>query len=418
MGLIDKAWGAFSRHMVEGHFLRYVREQADEAIFGRLSRYIMVHTSKSVPNKIFFHTQENKYTCNPKYICEEFRKRGLKVDLVWRIANNNRAGVPLDVRVVNNGSYEFFKELFTSKYIITNSVLWVQRAFTLRKDQVLFETWHGSLGFKRFGKNDYKGSWHWVQSAIKTGEMTDYCITDSSFVSEQLRKTYWPKTPMLEYGHPRNDILFDGYEELRRKLKTDFFTEHKLEEGTHLIMYGPTFRDSRDFSIYKIDIDGVLDAMEKRFGGKWIMLLRYHSALADVYKQRNFINSSRVIDVTDYIDMQELMTIADAGITDYSSWLLDFMMQKKPGFIYAPDVSDYNVERGLCYPLQEAPFPIAENNRQMTENILNFDENSYREHVERFMTGKGCIEDGHASERVVDKILELMQTDGFTPEKL
>ena len=86
MGIvIDK----IASYVVEGKFIDNIRKEVDEGI-ARVGRYAMAMTSKSDPNKIFFHTQEDKYTCNPKYICEEFRKRGIDVDMVWR----HSAGLP------------------------------------------------------------------------------------------------------------------------------------------------------------------------------------------------------------------------------------------------------------------------------------------------------------------------------------
>lgn len=365
-----------------------------------------------MPNKIFFHTQEDRYCCNIKYICEEFRRRDVDVDMVWRVKKGKRGSIPEDCRIVSGGSYQFFKELFSSKYVLSNSVLYVKRGFRLKKEQVVFQTWHGSLGIKRFGKDDYKGGWHWVRGAIATGKMTDYCVTNSTFVSNSLRNTYWPKTPMLEYGHPRNDIMFDSYAEKRKEIKDAFLEKYELAEDTKFIMYGPTFRDNKNFECYDIDIEGILQAARERFGGEWKLLLRYHSALRGVYAKKNLFELNEdIIDVTNYDDMQELITIADIAITDYSSWIYDFMLQRRPGFIFATDIDLYNNERGFCFPLETTPFPIAVEKEELNEKIRNFDEKQYLERLEAFLEEKGCIEDGHASERVVDKILELMQED-------
>jgi CDP-glycerol glycerophosphotransferase len=45
----------------------------------------------------------------------------------------------------------------------------------------------------------------------------------------------------------------------------------------------------------------------------------------------------------------------------------------------------------------------------LRQNILNFDLENYQERVEKFWKEKGCIEDGHASERVVDLIEQIMK---------
>lgn len=401
------------QHGVEGHFLDRIRKEINEWI-GRLSRLLLRSITKVQDNKVLLHTQEDRYCCNQKYICEEFRRRDLgdKVDLVYVIPKKgNRGTVPLDIRTVRRGTLEYFEEMFSSKYIFTNSVLYKDTGFRLRKSQVLFETWHGSLGIKRFDRNSYKGSIKWVRGAIATGKMTTYCISNSTFEEDVYKASYWPKTPCLRYGHPRNDIMFDNHAEHRKKIKKAFLEKNELAEDTHFILYGPTFRDSKSFDCYDIDVEGILAAAKERFGGEWKLLLRYHMSVRKVYQARDQLrgqNADQVIDVTDYDDMQELMTIADIAITDYSSWIYDFVLQRRPGFIFATDIELYNNERGFCYPLETTPFAIATNNEQLKQNILAFDPSAYLEKVEAFLEEKGCMEDGHASERTVDKVLEMM----------
>lgn len=403
-----------SKHAIEGHLLRRIREEIDEWI-ARAARALLRCTLKVQENKVVFHTQEDRYCCNQKYICEEFRRRGLgdKLDLVYVIpTKGNRGTVPPDIRTVRRGTMEYFEEMLSAKYIFTNSILYKKTAFRLKKEQVLFETWHGSLGIKRFDKNSYKGSVKWVIGAINTGKMTTYCISNSTFEENVYKESYWPQTPCLRFGHPRNDIMFDNHAEHRAQVKEAFLTKHELPADTQFIMYGPTFRDSKNFDCYDIDIEGILDAVRERFGGKWILLLRYHMTLKTVYKKRDQLKAGHeenVIDVTGYDDMQELMTIADIAITDYSSWIYDFVLQRKPGFIFATDIDLYNNERGFCYPLEETPFAIATNNDELKQNILRFDPESYISKVEAFLQEKGCMEDGHASKRTVDKVLELME---------
>lgn len=401
------------KYGVENQFLEQTRKVVNEGI-GRISRFILRCKTKVRKNQVLFHTQEDRYCCNQKYICEEFRRRNLgdKVELVYVIPKKGGRGtVPADVRVVRRGTYQYFVEMFSSKYIFTNSILYKNNGFRLKKSQVLFETWHGSLGIKRFDRNSYKGSVRWVWGAIATGKMTTYCISNSTFEEGVYRDSYWPKTPCLRYGHPRNDIMFENYAERRCEIKTAFLEKHKLSEDTRFILYAPTFRDSKNFDCYNIDVEGILEAARERFGGNWKLLLRYHMSVWKVYKKRDKLKSGyedHIIDVTSYDDMQELMTIADIAITDYSSWIYDFVLQRRPGFIFATDIELYNNERGFCYPLEITPFAIATNNEQLIQNMLAFEENAYREKVEVFLEEKGCMEDGHASERCVDKVLEMM----------
>lgn len=400
------------RAAVEAKLLLRIRETVDEWI-GTFFRFLLRLCTKVQPNKVLFHTQEDRYCCNQKYLCEEFRRRNLgeELDLVYVVnTKGNRDTVPMDVRIVRRGTLEYFMEMFSAKYIFTNSVLYVNRHFKLKKEQVLFETWHGSLGIKRFDRNAYKASWKWVRGAINTGKMTTYCISNSDFEDDVYRNSYWPKTPSLQYGHPRNDIMFENYAQVRSAVKTAFLEKYELDPDTHFILYGPTYRDSKNFDCYDIDLDGIVEAAKERFGGEWKVLLRYHMTLRKVYKSRDNLRkgNENVIDVTDYADMQELISMADIAITDYSSWIYDFVLQRRPGFIFATDIDLYNNERGFCYPLEQTPFAIATNNAQLLQNIRDFNQPVYLDKVEAFLKDKGCMEDGHASERCVDKVLEMM----------
>lgn len=413
---LHKLWGA----AVEGKGIRFaaksvwkkIWEEADR-ILGIFSRWILKIKTPVEPNKIFFHTQESKYTCNPKYICEEVRKRYPEFDIVWRIPGKGASGVPEGIRTVKLNSFTYFKEIFSSKVIVTNSFLYLGQPFSLKKNQVLIETWHGSLGIKRHDKKAIKDTWRRVAALEKTGKMTSYCISNSALETGSLRGTYWPETPMLEYGHPRNDIFFPEFAEKRNLLRKKFYSEWELKAGTKTVMYGPTFRDDKNFDCYDIDFQRLTEALRERFGGEWRVLLRYHPSLAKVYKDKGIgaeASGGLVIDVTGHIDMQELIAVTDVAITDYSSWIYDFVLLRKPGFIFATDIGKYNNERGFYYPLEETPFPIAKNNDELIKNILTFENEGYQERVESFLIDKGCYEDGHASERVAELINEIMRS--------
>ena len=116
-----------------------------------------------------------------------------------------------------------------------------------------------------------------------------------------------------------------------------------------------------------------------------------------------------VSDATSYDDMQDLLLCTDAGVTDYSSWIFDFVLTGRPGFIIQLDAEDFANARGFYYPIETTPFPIAADSREFAENIRKFDEEAYAKDVKRFLKERGCMEDGHAGERIVKHINSLMK---------
>ena len=177
-------------------------------------------------------------------------------------------------------------------------------------------------------------------------------------------------------------------------------------------MYAPTFRDkSTDLSIYSLEMKQLKNALDDRFGGHWVILTRLHPKLKNLKEQ--FMNKELdyVFDVTDYSDIQELLVSVDSVITDYSSCIYDFMLTRKPGFIFATDIERYNISRGFYYPLESTPFPISKNINELVNNIKNFNYENYIKDVDKFLDGKGCIDNGTASEKVVGLIQNIIESD-------
>ena len=405
--------------MVEGKFFKRVgvawkqfKAWTDRQI-GYQNRKILTKNTAVKKNQILFITFQHAYACNPKYICEELIKRNEPVEIYWALEDIQDAGdIPVrsNIHTVNINSFEYFQAAASARVIVINSLLgdkWYP--FPVKKGQYVFETWHGSLGIKRFDVAHYNTNMSWPVAAERTGKLTSYCISNSTFEEDVFRETFWKETPILRLGHARNDIFFDTYSEQRAKWRKKFLREYGLTDDTKLILYAPTFRDTHNFAVYDLKPEMLIEALKKRFGGNWKVLVRYHDNDKKTESQNNRVISQNVIDVTNIPDIQELLSFVDAGITDYSSWIYDFILSRKPGFIYARDIKIYDNERGFYFKLESTPFPVATNNDQMYDNVLNFDADRYQKEVDRFLAGKGCMDDGHASERIADRLMKLLK---------
>ena len=102
------------------------------------------------------------------------------------------------------------------------------------------------------------------------------------------------------------------------------------------------------------------------------------------------------------------MVAIDFGVTDYSSWIFDYVETRKPGMIYAPDLDEYQNSTGFYYSISSTPFPLATDNASVRNIIGGFDLEKYSEDVGLFLAEKGCIDDGKASERAAEMIVNLI----------
>lgn len=402
------------RALIEGKFikrtLKKIRLTLDRNI-GIISRKIFFSQIPIESKKIFFMTFQGDYTCNPKYITEELIRQHVNCEIVWGVRKaqlRNPQNVPETVRMVDRYTYDYYRELASSKIWIINSVELFKHPFPKKKAQVLFETWHGSLGIKRFDKNVNAGI-AWVHAAEICGKYADYCVSNSDFENDVYRGTFWEKTNILKYGHPRNDILFLNSQALNSE-REKITKKLDLDPSKKYVLYAPTFRDAHNFDCYDIDYERLVGTLKEKFGGEWNVLVRFHPSVRK-YSAKKLKATDYIIDVTSYPDIQEIMLISDIAITDYSSWIYDFVLTRRPGFIFATDIELYNSERGFYYTLESTPFPIATNNDELMANIAAFDNKSYISKVQSFLDDKGCIEDGQASQRVVEKIKEILSSE-------
>lgn len=367
-------------------------------------------TAKIKPKTIMFLTYQGDYTCNPRAVADEILRNNLPYELIWVVKKDtNPSSFPDSIKLVLRGSYEFYKAAASAHIFIDNTHDLPRLGVRKKKGQILFQTWHGSLGIKRLdGDVVMNRRWRWLSKVCQ--EETDYCISNSTFEDDVFRTSYWPGVPTLKYGHARNDILFTAdpakLEELSLKVRNSL----NIRPEQRVLLYAPTHRDNVNESFSGLDYAGLKNALEERFGGEWVIALRFHSRLKKQYTQWLKNLPPYVVDATDYDDIQELMVITDVGLTDYSSWIFDYILLKRPGFILADDVDAFEKNRSFYYPLESTPFPIASNSHELLENIRNFREDDYQKDVLRFLEERGCMEDGHASERIVEKIKEIINS--------
>lgn len=405
------------RALVERNFITKVVERLTAPFNKALSVVTVRIMSFFVPvekDKIIFLTFRGSYDCNPKWICEEIVRRELPYQLVWVYKEKTLTGMedyPPALELVQLGTLEFFRELCSARIIIDNGISTASQFYKKKKGQYLIETWHGSLGIKKFSKdavNDKK----WIRRAFDEGKMTDVCISNSDFEENEVyRADYWKRTLVWTHGHARNDILCEQVTDRICRIREKIAQIYGLSAEDKICLYAPTFRDDGDMGPYELDYESLIKALVDRFGGTWVILTRFHYRIYRELVDKKMSESAkvRVINVTNYPDIQELAVCTDVAITDYSSWICEYMLTRRPGFLFATDLEIYpKKDRPFFFPLSDLPFPVAENQSQLLENISTFDNDTYVHKCDVFLKEKGSVDDGHAAERTVDEIERII----------
>lgn len=400
---------------VERRFFKSLTDFFD-LIIAKIAVRLLSCTTKVQKDLIVFTNFTGNYECNPKYICEEILRRQLPYDVVWVVWGNSGPGArfndpsqfPTNIRLVKRYSYEFYKALLSARVIVDNGTSYVSAECPKKKGQILLNTFHGSLGIKKAPKEDGAKMSTYNRKARKSGEVADFAISNSEFEDGYYRSsTYFATTPIQRLGHARNDIFFNLDPTRTAAIRKKVYAEFNLPEDVKICLYGPTFRNDHDIRPYKVDYAELIAALERKFGGRWVVFTRFHHQSRKFTANLTFPKG--VIAATEYPDIHELMLCAEVGITDYSSWICEYIHTGRPGFLYATDMAHYNdFDRDFYDPLDQMPFPLSTDTKSLIASIENFDAAKYKADCAKFLKEKGCIDDGHAAERVVDLIKGYM----------
>lgn len=341
---------------------------------------------------VMLHGTGKGYADNPKYIAEALIKDG-GWEIIWITERKRKSGVPKKIKTARYESAHSVYHMSTAKFWISDSRI----LFECRKKegQLYIQTWHGGLGLKKAEKDaEDKINESYIRYAKKDSQMADLFLSNCSFLTNLYHSAWWYDGEVLEAGLPRNDIFFgamkDKAEHIKRKIGID--------ADKKIMIYAPTFRNSYDLSVYNLDFERCRKALERRFGGEWIVLLRLHPNINYLSWE---ICKENVINVTSYPDAQEILLIGDVLITDYSSIMFDFPLLKKPCFLYASDYKEYIDERGLYFTRAELPYRFCENINQLEQEILEYDEHLYWDEVNSFMRRNGVIDCGKACDSLL-----------------
>lgn len=363
-------------------------QKLKQVFFMSLFRLFPIHE-----NQIVFMSYYGKQTnCNPFSIYEEIKKNNLNYECVW--VDNARKICDKSVKYKSIGFYYYIR---TSRFLVFNA----RPNFDIkkRKNQRYIQTWHSSLGFKMIEKDaedtlDKK----YIKKAKKDSKYIDLLISGCKYRTECFRRNFWYNGEIAEFGTPRNDILFSKEKELIVKTAK---TELGISENTKVILYAPTFRNSNNLSyITSLDVNRLLIELEKKFQGNWVLVYRLHPNV-------NFDNKlpQNIVDASNFTDMQTLLLMSDVLLTDYSSVMFDFMLLKRPIFLYASDHDEYiSKERKVYFTVDELPFDFCITNDSLVSVISNFNYEDYSKKVKKFTDRIGTFECGLASKKVLEWI--------------
>lgn len=364
-------------HKLNPNLLNLLRRIVYSSILGK----IVCFPTLLLPlrrNRVFILCRNGEhFNCNPLAIANHLMSSDKNE---WELIVGLRKGINTDdipdgIRFVNVGTLRYYYYLYTSRFFLTNELYKRDAYMHKRPGQVFIHTMHGGHGIKtvafdKVGGSDDPYKWHYLN------RIADLVLSNSEFMTKYiLRSGYGMKdVSVLEAGLPRNDVFYtvDKHEEIKKKVYHDL----GISFDVHLAIYAPSYRYSGIYKdIYLQDYKSVVDALSEKFGGKWLLGISCHPYIRPIYKTLYDFTDPHIIDVAEYEYVQNLLIASDSMISDISSISMDMSLMRKPVFLL---IKDIDIQRDYTYiDPEQLPFPYADNEETLCDNIKTFDNSSY-----------------------------------------
>ena len=315
-------------------------------------------------------------------------------------------------------SYSFSKTLQQSKWktlCTWSRLLWLTakqdiifvddyvpifKTIHLTKDTKLVQLWHAGVGFKsvgysRFGK---AGSPLPLDSCHR---QYDYAVVGGKGLREVYEEVFGiPKEKILPYGLAR----LDGYmnPERENRYKREFYEKYPELKEKKIILFAPTYRGkTQDEAFYPSEWINQED-IPKLCGEEYVFAYKMHPFIKEKviikpqYKQY-------IYDFTNEGDINDLFYVTDILITDFSSNIYEFSLQKKPIIFYAPDKDFYQLTRGVHRKLDEAPGIVCTTFKEVINAVHQKKFDMHK--IEKFVEESFDDQTRYASDALIDDLI-------------
>ena len=377
---------------------------------------------------VFFESFGGRsFSCSPRaiYLAMLQQERFADYRFVWCFKGSGRMEQAAEgekdlqndrTTIVQRGSEEYFTALASAKVLVLNTRL--PEYVYPKPNQIFVQCWHGTP-LKRLG---YDVEIETANALNTTQELADrfgldaekwtYLLSPSPYTSKHLADAFGlpeerRSDVIIEEGYPRNDEIALARADASGSHQAELRKELGVPEGKKVLLYAPTWRDDSYKAGVGYTFDYLIDfdLLRRELGDEWVVLFRPHYYIANHFDFSAY--EGFVIDVASWGNVNDLYIAADALVTDYSSVMFDYAILRRPIALFVPDYESYaNDIRGFYFDLKEIPGPHCTETSELVTTLKDLDgyweryRAAYDAYVERFCPK----DDGHASERVIDRV--------------
>ena len=192
-------------------------------------------------------------------------------------------------------------------------------------------------------------------------------------------------------------------QEEMEKIKARLYEKYSNLKNKRVILFAPTFRGSGRKSAHYPKEYINLEKIYQNLQENDVFIIKMHPFIKNkiVIKEEY---QDKMMNLTDYGDINDLLLITDVLITDYSSVIFEYSFMERPIIFYVPDLEEYNNSRSFYYDYSEYIYgSVAKTQEELLNAIENpkLDIEKQKKFKEKFLNQ--C--DGKSTQRFVEQLI-------------
>ena len=293
----------------------------------------------------------------------------------------------------------------TAKYVFLSDASNVFGCIPIREGSIFTQIWHGCGAFKKWGFSTANLKFGDSEKVLRRYPNYIYntymTVSSPEVVWAYAEATGLPKERIIPVGVSRTDILYDT--EFRKCAKEHLLKFMPEAQDKKIILYAPTFRGKTNAATAPDQL-----SISQFFAGlssEYVLIVKYHPLVRQRPEiERKYSGFAR--DLSEEIDIEELLCVSDICITDYSSLIFEYSLFERPMIFFAYDKDEYCDWRGFYYDYESlVPGPVFSETKEIIEYIKGIDNNFDKDRVREFKRIFMSACDGHAPERILQMVL-------------
>lgn len=389
-----------TKKKVISHFVRANRKEKKRIILAEVFSLFSIpcRFRKVRSNKVtFLSNRANHLSGNIKDVFYEMTKiPDLDITVLCREGN-----IAKNLPII----FRFLKLYYTSRIVFVDDYYPLISYARKNKNTKLIQLWHACGAFKTFGYSRL-GNDNQLDQGSPNHRQYDHVIVSSKEVIPNYAEGFGVSMEkIIALGSPRCDkFANEGY---RAEFSEKFYRENPDLKDKKIILFAPSFRGGGQGNCYYPSEQFEADKLLKAIDENYVIAVKMHPYLSEQISCSKK-HESRLLNLSEQYDVNDLLLVTDILITDYSSVIFEASVLNIPMLFFAFDLEEYSRTRDFYSDFSSfVPGRIVFNTSDMIAAINK--EDFCQELVEPFAERHFDQTIGNSTGNVVDFVKTILE---------